>query len=187
MRFFVVLFAVLASTSVASAESYDANTPGPVKGAYVGLGAEVGEQRALMAGLKLDGGYRLGDTSLFARGQITAGYSGSDGRYQQVRVGIESRSCALGGLLCAFGGVDVGYQHDDMIDQPWCLQGDTGGGCSGPDMTEAHDLMAVPRVGLELGTPIRFRAAFDLPLTTRLDERENRVGGALSLGAAVAF
>jgi hypothetical protein len=55
------------------------------------------------------------------------------------------------------------------------------------EMVEAHDLMAVPRIGIELGSPIRFRAALDIPVTTRLDEHENRVGAALSLGIGYAF
>src|SRR5690349_2122074 len=123
MRFFVGLVSVVAATTsfVASAraESYDATQPGtPPKDSYVGVGVEVGAQRALMGGLKLDGGYRLGQTPFFLHGQVTTGYSGSDGTYQQVRLGGESRGCALGGLLCAFAGLDVGYQHDNMVDQP---------------------------------------------------------------------
>jgi hypothetical protein len=186
MRLFLGLVAVLASTSIASAESLDRTPPlTPVKDGYIGIGVEAGAQRALMAGVKLDGGFRLGDSPLFARAQITGGQSGSDGDYQQVRAGVEARGCVMRELLCGFAGVDAGYQRDNMIDQPFWL-GDASDRPS-PDMTEAHDLMAVPRVGIELGAPIRFRAAIDLPVTTRLDERENRVGAVLSLGVGYAF
>lgn len=189
MRFFASLLAVLATTSVASAESYEPMPSArPAKDGYIGLGLELGGQRALMGGIKLDGGMRLGDTPWFARAQLTAGGSGSDGDYQQVRAGVEARSCGLGGWVCGFAGLDVGYQHDNMIDEPITFwSGDHTGDGPPDEMTEAHDLMAVPRVGLEVGTPIRVRAALDLPMTTRLDERENRSGAALSLGVAYAF
>jgi hypothetical protein len=191
MRFFVGLLAVLAATtsltSSARAESYDATQSYPPKDGYVGVGVELGGQRALMGGFFLDGGYRLGDTSLFAHGRVTGGASGSDGDYQQVRAGIEARSCSDSGWVCGFAGVDAGYQHDNMIDAPFfCWSGDNGGGCE-PEMTEAHDLMAVPRVGVEVGRSVRARVAFDALLTTRLDERETRGGAALSVGLGYAF
>jgi hypothetical protein len=189
MRFFVGLFAVLATTSIASAESYDATQPAVAKDGYIGVGAEFGGQRALMGGVKIDGGHRLGDTPWFARAQVTGGASGSDGNYQQVRAGVEARGCLLGGLLCGFAGVDAGYQHDHMMDKPWFNWGcsDTNPCSDRMDEVDAHDLMAVPRVGVELGTPIRLRAALDIPFTTRLDEHETRAGAALSLGVGYAF
>jgi hypothetical protein len=185
MRFSLGLLAVLASTSIASAESLDGTPAAPAKDGYIGLGVELGDQRALMGGVKLDGGYRLGESPLFARAQITGGKSGSDGDYQQLRAGVEARGCVIRELFCGFAGVDAGYQHDNMIDQSIWL-GDASDRPS-PAMTEAHDLMAVPRVGIELGTPIRLRAALDVPVTTRLDERENRIGAVLSLGVGYAF
>ena len=188
MRCFAGLLAALATSSIASAESYDATQPARAKDGYVGVGVELGGQRALMGGVKIDGGLRLGDSPVFARAQVTGGGSGSDGDYQQIRVGLESRSCSAGGWVCAFAGIDAGYQHDNMIDQPITFwSGDNSGKGPSPEMTEAHDLMAVPRAGIEVGKTVRVRAALDVPFTTRLDERENRAGAALSLGLGYAF
>ena len=152
------------------------------------VGAELGGQRALMGGISLDGGVRLGDTPLFAHARVTTGASGSDGSYQQLRAGVESRGCIAQGWVCAFAGLDLGYQHDHMIDKPWFWWSGDDGSNQPPIMeTDAHDLMAVPRVGVELGTPIRVRAALDIPFTTRLDEPETRAGAAVSLGLGYAF
>jgi hypothetical protein len=188
MRFLASLLAVLATTSVAYAESYDGTQRTAGKHGYVGVGAELGGQRALMGGIKIDGGLRLGGSPLFARAQVTGGGSGSDGDYQQIRIGVESRACSASGWVCAFAGIDAGYQHDNMIDRPLTFwSGDNTGSGPSPDMTEAHDLMAVPRAGVEVGKTVRVRAALDVPFTTRLDERENRAGVALSLGLGYAF
>lgn len=186
MRQLVVLTALVLTPSLAFAEPYDATEPPPVKDGYIGVGLEAGAQRALMGGIKVDGGKRIGTSPLFAHAQITGGASGSDGSYQQVRIGVEARGCVLADWVCAFGGVDAGYQHDHMIDTPWFWASDDGGS---PPMEEvdAHDLMAVPRVGLELGTPIRLRTALELPFTTRLDTPETRAGVAVSMGLAYAF
>jgi hypothetical protein len=182
MRFMVGLLAVLAVPSIAAAESYDATQPSAKSDGYIGLGAEFGGDRSLKGGIKLEGGYRIATTPLFVHGQITGGESGTDGDYQQVRAGVEARGCVLRELVCGFAGVDAGYQHDNMIDHGWfAFDHDS------PEMTEAHDLMAVPRVGIELGAPLRFRIALDLPVMTRLDQRESYVGVAVSAGVAYAF
>lgn len=187
MRFFVGLVAVLASTTVASAESYDATQPSSAlpKDGYVGIGVEGGAQRDMLAGIRLDVGVRLGESPVFARAQLAGGDAGvlQDGHYQQARAGIEGRTCST--WVCAFLGVDAGYHHESITKEPWfCLFS-----CEDRETTmhEAHDLVAVPRVGLEVGKSVRARTSLELPLTTRLDEREGHVGVTLSLGLGYTF
>ncbi|MDX2092579.1 MAG: hypothetical protein SFX73_32240 [Kofleriaceae bacterium] len=62
-------------------------------------------------------------------------------------------------------------------------------------MIKAHDLIVVPRVGVELGRSLKFRALVEAPLRARVVGYENEssqdelfgAGLALSLGVAGAF
>jgi len=205
MRTSVVLFALLASTSIASAESYDATQPLPPKDSYVNVGASAGVMRIFAAGVNVDGGMRLGDSPLFAHGQVAVGKSGS-GAYQQARTGIEARGCITQGWLCGFGGLDVGYQHDHadgaiLFGHP---QHDLGSDQDFYDVfaadelvTDSHDLLAVPRVGIEVGRELRARLVLELPAYTSLDEQDcmssagvrcgNGAGLMVSAGLGYAF
>jgi hypothetical protein len=53
--------------------------------------------------------------------------------------------------------------------------------------TNAHDLLFVPRVGLEVGEQLKLRSSIELPYSFRLDEREPIVGVALTAGLAGSF
>jgi hypothetical protein len=170
----------------AAAESYDATQePTPSQG-YLGVGASLGVQRAIMGGMSIDGGKRIGDTPLFVRGQMTGGKSGSDGSYVQLRAGVEARGCVFRNLLCAFGGVDTGYQRDHVIDAAIFSNETTE--------IDAHDVVMIPRLGVEAGTKIRLRTALELPMYKRLDKNDDNTmdsqtgtGLALTLGVAGVF
>jgi hypothetical protein len=122
---------------------------------------------------------RLSNTPLFVRAAVAGGVSGSEGRWQQARIGVEARGCVAREWVCAFGGVDAGYQHDHVIDD--LLFTDA------MHETNAHDLLLVPRAGLEVGKQIKLRSSLELPYSIRLDEREQVVGIAATAGLAGSF
>lgn len=173
----------------ASAESYEVTKDAKPSQGYLGVGGSLGVQRGIMGGMSIDGGKRLGDTPLFVRGQMTGGKSGTDGSFVQLRAGIEARGCIS--IVCAFGGVDLGYQRDHMIEDQ--LFG------SDPLEIDAHDLVVIPRVGLEAGTKIKLRTALEVPLYKRLDKNDDNpmdarhmdsqagAGLALTVGVAGVF
>lgn len=189
MRTVLVLSTVLAITSTASiaaAESFEPSPGSRMKHGYLSLGAEAGNMRTLATGLHVDGGLRLHDLPLFAHAQIGAGATGLDGSYQHARGGIEARGCVLRELACGFTGIDVGYRHDHVVDHPRYAYAPER-----PDRRmepfHAHDLLAVPRAGVELGTPIKLRAAVELPLFARVDELATGRGTMFTLDMGVAF
>lgn len=181
----LALFGLLALTTTASAETFDAARPAAPTDGYVGAGVTAGSQRALVGGLHLEGGLRV-RASIYAHAQLTAGNSGSSrGSLRQYRAGAEARHCTGRNLLCAFAGADAGYQHDAVVDALWF----SGRGTE-PFMTDAHDLLLVPRAGVEAGRHIRFRLTMETPMFHRVDgesARASGVGLALALGAGYAF
>jgi hypothetical protein len=190
------LATVAALTAVASAEPYDATAPEPPRSTqYLDLGVEAGSLRALVGGANLQGGYRLGDTPLFAHAQLSAGRSGSDGDYQQLRVGAEARGCVWREHFCLFTGLDVGYQHDHVVDEPsflFSLAWDN----DETYVASAHDVIAVPRLGFEVGGPLKVRAAIELPMyktiagdtpMTHNGQVRSGVGALASLGVSYSF
>lgn len=188
-KMFVTLTAALLLTlaaRAASAESYDATKAAKPTQGYLGVGGSLGVQRAIMGGMSIDGGTRMGDTPLFARGQLTGGKSGTDGSFVQLRGGVEARGCAFRNLVCAFGGIDAGYQRDHVIDDQLFSNEQTE--------IDAHDLVLIPRAGIEAGTKIRLRTALELPLYKRLDQNDDNAmdsqagaGLALTFGVAGVF
>lgn len=184
MKTALLSFATLAAlTATAAAESQTSNELSIGKDGYVGIGTELSTHRELKLGAMLDGGLRLGDSPLFAHARYTRGGSGGQGRYDQARVGLEARSCAAGGWTCAFAGLDLGYQYDHVIATDFCIKGDNGGGCEGAhkDYT-AHDFLAVPRVGVEIGKRFKLRLGIEVPVVTRLDMEERSRAVVLTAG-----
>lgn len=184
------LAALLTMTATAAAESYDATQPTPPNDTYVIGAGSLGGQRALQAGVSLEAGKRLEHDRLFVRGQLTTGTSGDKGTHQQARVGVEGRGCAVRELFCAFGGVDAGYQRDQVHSTPWTLGlGDP----RDPYVVDAHDFIVVPRAGVEMGRHIKTRLALELPFYRRLDSHmdsdtsDGGMGLTLSLGVGYAF
>jgi hypothetical protein len=157
---------------------------------YIVAAGGLGLQRSVQGGVQLEAGKHIAGTHRFVRGQITAGTSGRDGNFQQVRIGYEHRGCVAHDTLCAFAGLDAGYQHDhvDTRQVMW-----DGSGSTDDSVVNAHDLIFVPRVGVELGRSVRTRVAVELPFYRRLDSHmdadhsDGGMGLALSFGVGYAF
>ena len=177
----VAVMALTATAATAAAESYDATRTAKPSQGYLGVGGTLGAQRAIVGGMYIDGGKRISGSPLFVHGQMTGGKSGTDGSYAQLRAGVEVRGCMFAGLACAFAGADTGYQRDHMIDKG--LSG------SGHSEIDAHDLLLVPRAGLEAGSKIKLRAMLEAPLYMRVngsDGMDASSGGGIAGSLAVA-
>lgn len=138
--------------------------------AYVETGAMAGANaRLLTLAATLDAGYHLENTALWFHVRVAAGAGGElfatgNGSMTQVRAGVELRSCAFDGVLCAMAGVDLGYQHTSFTghDDSW-FSDETS-----PDMTTVTtEMIAVPRVGLDVGGRVRFRPGLELDVGPR--------------------
>ncbi len=193
LRPLLALATLTTLTSAASAESDGAGVTDAVltsKGYVIGAGS-VGIQRAIQGGASVEGGKHLAGTHRFIRGQLAFGVSGRVGDYQQVRIGYEHRGCIVHDTLCAFGGIDAGYQHDRV--ERRLLEWGFGDGPSADYMVDAHDLILVPRAGVELGRHIKARLSLELPFYRRLDTHmdadssDGGVGLSLSAGLGYAF
>jgi hypothetical protein len=176
----VATVTLTATAATAAAESYDAAQSVKPSQGYLGVGGTLGAQRAIVGGMYIDGGKRIGGSPLFVHGQLTGGKSGTDGSFAQLRAGAEARGCVFNGLFCAFAGADAGYQRDHMIDEGWFGNPDTE--------IDAHDLLLVPRAGVEAGGKIKARAMLETPLYYRVNgvEMETRTGGGIAASFAVA-
>jgi hypothetical protein len=182
--------AFVTMTATAGAETYDATQPAAPNETYVIGAGSIGAQRALVAGLQLEGGKSIHHSRTFMRAQLTSGRSGSAGEYTQTRIGVERRNCAVRELFCAFGGFDAGYQHDQTSDTPFSI---LSGSMNEQYVVDAHDLVVVPRAGLEMGRHIKTRLAVELPFYRRLDSHmdsdssDGGMGVTVSLGVGYAF
>jgi hypothetical protein len=184
------LAALVTMTTAASADSHDVTQPAAPNETYVIGAASIGGQRAIQAAVQLEGGRSIQHSRTFVHGQITNGLSGDNGTYMQARIGLERRTCAVREFFCAFGGADLGYQHDQVNDTPWSF-----GGSDAPEpfVVDAHDLLVVPRAGVEMGRHIKTRLAVELPFYRRLDTHmdsdpaDGGLGLALSAGLGYAF
>ncbi len=185
MKTFAALAVVVTLTGAvtsAAAERNAATQPAQHGKGYLGVGMTLGVHRSFKSGMFVDGAKRMGTSAVFVRGQLTGGSSGDDtGSFTQMRVGIETRTCTAGRLVCAFAGTDVGYQRDNISNDKEGL---------GLMDIDAHDAILVPRAGLEVGTKIRLRTAIEAPLYQRLDASEahysDRSGAGLGLSLAIA-
>ncbi len=173
-----VTLAALSST--ASADVYDAMQPPARSRGYVSAMTSGGVDSLFRIGGAIEGGVRIGESRLFARGQIGGGRSASfhdAGNYQQVRAGLEGRTC--GGrpeALCAFAGADLAFTRDVVVSDEDVMD------------TESHAIGLVPRIGAEIGEKLRLRAAIEVPLYNQLrTARALDYGLAINLGVAYAF
>jgi hypothetical protein len=187
MKRLLALVISLALTATAAADPSDsslvASRDADTHNSYLFGALTIGGQRNLAAGAQLEAGRRLGDRDVYLRGQLTHGKN-ADGGIDQARVGLEARGCAQQ-ILCAFSGLDVGYQHDEAHSSFW-FTGDEYG-------YDAHDAVFVPRAGFEIGNDVKIRAAVEMPFRRRFDshvDSDTTAGGAglaASLGAGYAF
>lgn len=172
----LLLLAALASP--VAAEPYDATEAPRRSRGYVGVTTHGGFDRLFRVGLAVEGGWQVRD-GVFVRGLVSGGASGAwreNGHYQQLRAGVEARTCAgRPESLCAFGGADLGYVRD-------ALRSDAG------MSAVAHGAQLVPRVGGELGERVRLRVALELPMTSQIGvDGAGSIGLALTAGVAVTY
>jgi hypothetical protein len=161
---FATLFTL---TAVASADERNPEAPPTgANGTYLSFGYEyTSRPNEGSSALFIDGGHRLRTSPLFVHGRVTTGATAENGLhsddFEQLRVGPELRGCIFKGLVCSFAGLDVGieHRHDERMSKS------TG--------------IVVPRTGLELGTPFRFRFSVEAPISTG---RATGTAGSFSVG-----
>ena len=146
---------------------------------YLATGGGASIDRFLHLGVHLEAGHRLGDTLLFARGQVSSGMSGDStearhGTFRQARAGLEARDCLDDGWLCGFTGLDFGYGRERLM-VPYAATGDDG-------VTSVTGVAAVPRLGFDGGSTVRVRVSLELPI-----HDAGVVGGGASLGFGYSF
>ncbi len=166
MRAIAAVACVMLSASTASADTYLSTGAGASRDAFVHLGVHV------------EGGHRIGETILFARGQVSSGMSGNNeetqrGTFRQARAGLEARDCFTGEWLCGFTGVDVGYGRERLM-VPYA---DATNG-----VTHVTGISAVPRVGFDGGSGVRVRVSLEVPVY-----KASVVGGGASMGFGYSF
>lgn len=111
---------------------------------YVEVGGMIGVGKPALLNLvgTVSAGARLEAAPVWLHAQLENGPAGDDqgsGKMQQLRVGIESRTCTRTRAVCAVGGVDLGGMHGT-----WTRY-------DGDDYEDVHALIVVPRAGLEAG------------------------------------
>ena len=137
------LFALILIPSIATAE--------PAPTTYVQADAMVGGPPVgiVDAALAIEGGYRLSSGPVWAHGAVPYGGIGDDGgsgSLVHLRAGAEARSCTAA-WLCGVVGADLGVEHADVTFD---------------SMTSTvTELVATPRIGVDVGTRIRARLALE--------------------------
>lgn len=158
------IFAVLVSSTIASAQPGTAESPPPEAAppapepradrAFVSGGVLVGADDLMHLAFSGEGGVKIGRTPLWGHATLAGGkafdFEGG-GPLLRAMGGLELRSCARE-AVCIVGGVDAGYQT-----AKWSSQDSS-------DPVEDHSgLVIVGRVGIDTGGErIRFRGAFEL-------------------------
>ncbi len=191
----IVLVLVLVLTSAAGAQPapapppttnaspYPLYTPPPPRRparfmlGMAGLVGGGGAGRWLYGAYTAEAGYLVMRSPLHLRarafGNLVGGTLESDwtGDFHRYGGGLEARSCSSGGWVCVFADLDLGYQSLTLYE-------DTG------DLARAdRGLLAGSRFGVDAGSFIRFRAAFEYHRMIASDRSFN--SGGLSLGLAL--
>ena len=135
---------------------------------YVETGAMAGANAELITlGGTVAAGLHVADSSFWLRAGLATGVGGQlfasgSGTFLQLRAGAETRSCAWTGALCGMIGVDLGYQRTAFTGHDTLSFGEQ---VSTSDMTTGtRELVAIPRIGLDLGGQIRVRPSLELDL-----------------------
>ena len=116
------------------------------------------DSRIQLAGVAatFEAGFRVHESALWVHTEIGTSALGSDflfgtrgGASQDVRIGVEKRSCAAGRQIgCAFLGVDAGYRHTHVD----TYSGD-GFDSTVVMSTDDHSPIVVGRAGVDFGMP----------------------------------
>jgi hypothetical protein len=130
----MLVVAVLLVGSIAHAESTR----------YVEGGAMIGAGAPGMVDLvgSVSGGAQLAAVPLWIHGQLEGGATADDqggGGIEQLRAGVETRTCSRGFALCGVFGFDVGGLHGTWTSH------------DGSEHEDVRAVVGVPRVGLEAG------------------------------------
>ncbi len=104
---------------------------------YLETGLGLSADRAVQITGTLEAGRRV-TPELWVHGLFESGSSDPRlvGTYEAGRLGAESRSCELGGAICAVGGLDVGVRQVEY------------------DHTNETGAVLVPRLGLDIGNRV---------------------------------
>jgi len=179
------VLAVMLVASVASADErdpLDAHAPGTPTG-YLSGGASVdATQGFTSSGILLEAGARLGDTPWFAHavgiaGTIHRGDEAGRGTFGEGRIGLEGRSCAYAGMMCAGAGVDVGVIRADFHHLTY-----TAGEARWDE--SLNGFVAVPRAIFDGGGRVRFRFVVELPLYMRTSDDGEMPLSARAIGSS---
>jgi allophanate hydrolase subunit 2 len=187
MRTQILAFASLVALgSVAHADdsitAAAADAPAPTA-TYLSVGANMGGVDGFIAlGGALEVGHQIESSPVVVHAAFGTGRAGKlfatgDGYFQQLRAGADLRGCTTSGVLCAFAGMDIAYQHVEYsgTEDDWF-------GDSEPTMTTTNDsrMVGLGRVGLDIGGEhIRWRPGFEMAL--------DRSGGELTQSIAFRF
>jgi hypothetical protein len=167
----LAVLAILAASSTASAQPAAELSTG-----YVSVGGIVSlDTGGAVAGYQLEGGVRLGDLPLYARGVLeggaVAGVVLASGVYTSARLGLELRH------RWVFVGTDVGVRRGT-------LEHDTHSTMTVTSRFEEG--LVVPRVGVDIGgAHLRGRFAAELPLLFADGDRGWGIG--VTAGLSYAF
>lgn len=173
MRNFLACFASLVAASavahadpIAVTESAESST---APSTYVQGGVMAGGNEGYFtAGASAEAGKRVAP-SVWLHGSFTEGAAGElfatgNGTIMQARVGADAMPCSASGVLCAFVGADVGYQHTQFsgTSDPWFCDGDAND-CMGNPIDESRSrAIGVARAGLDIGgTHLRWRPGIE--------------------------
>ena len=124
---------------------------------YVSTGANAGLVNQFIAlGGQLEVGRQLANSPVslhaaFATGEADELFSTGNGQFQQVRVGADLRGCNSNGVLCAFLGTDVGFQHTRWVGDEGTWLVDEGGGDTMTVTKDSSRMIGVGRIGLDIG------------------------------------
>jgi hypothetical protein len=175
----VVLLALTLSSSIAAAEVIDpleVHAPGDQPDGYVAAGLVWDQSQGFASrGPMVEAGRRLGTMPVFARAMGQAGgVSRSDdpgtGTFLEFRGGLEGRACGSGGMVCGSAGVDVGYLSASFNHKLFAEDGSVTRLNQGLDA-----YLVVPRLTLDAGGRVRFRATFELPIEKRVGDSQTMV------------
>ncbi|HEX5058928.1 MAG TPA: hypothetical protein VFV99_06190 [Kofleriaceae bacterium] len=187
MRCVIIILVLLVATPRAFADEAKLAEKTRVPASYAGLGIEANDQRQGRLGFSGDAGLRLDNSPLFLRARLTFGLSGADGHYEQLRVGLEGRSCGRM-WVCVFAGLDFGGQRDHAVGAPFNFQGWLDNEPPPMTVVDSLDVLLVPRIGIETPTKFRARIALDAVMFKELEgQGTTGVAWTPSISAAYTF
>jgi hypothetical protein len=156
---FASLASLVAATAVAHADPLAVAataSPDAVPSSYVQGGVMAGANDGLLTdGASAEVGKRV-QPYVWVHASMTMGsadelFASGTGSILQARAGADLMGCNANGVLCAFAGADVGFQHTEFSGMSVPLFCD-GEDCQGDAVYDHHaGMIGVGRVGLDIG------------------------------------